>query len=258
MASRNSVREAVSTLIDAGKTPTAIARELGCARSMVYKVKNLKDAGKDVKVPAPKRKKTLSLPRVRAAVQCRVIANPNKSISTVAKEVRVSRPSVSRMIKEMGGKSLRRVKVPLSSAEGRERRATRAAAIVKDLKIAGRAGRIIFFSDEIFFVVDPVYNPQNDRWIRLEEAPNGMGDAGKYVGRSKHPACAMFLGAVASTGEVSPPIWFPTGFRLDADAYIKSLRVTLIPWMKEVAMVHGSKKEFSSGGRICGPPIPRI
>ena len=50
----------------------------------------------------------------------------------------------------------------------------------------------------------------------------------------------MFLGAVASTGEVSPPIWFPTGFRLDSEAYIKALRETLIPWMRRVASACGN------------------
>ena len=29
-------------------------------------------------------------------------------------------------------------------------------------------------------------------------------------------SAAMFFGAVASTGETSPPIWFPEGFRLGA------------------------------------------
>ena len=50
----------------------------------------------------------------------------------------------------------------------------------------------------------------------------------------------MFLGAIASTGEVSPPIWFPTGFRLDSEAYIEALRETLIPWMRRVASARGN------------------
>ena len=49
----------------------------------------------------------------------------------------------------------------------------------------------------------------------------------------------MFLGAVASTGDVSPPILFPTGFRLVVDAYIDVLASTLLPWMCRVAAAHG-------------------
>ena len=113
------------------------------------------------------------------------------------------------------------------------------------MKSAGRPQRIIFYSDEKYFVVDPHYNPQNDRWIRFNddedellddpEDPDGHGDAataaGKFIARSKHPAAIMILGAVASTGETSPPIWFPAGFRLNAEEYIKSLRTIIIPWM---------------------------
>ena len=52
----------------------------------------------------------------------------------------------------------------------------------------------------------------------------------------------MLLGAVASTGEKSPPIWFPQGFRLNADAYIEALDRTLVPWMRRVVAAHGGAR----------------
>ena len=89
-------------------------------------------------------------------------------------------------------------------------------------------GRILFFSDEKTFVVHPPFNPQNDRWIRFGDAENDAGDVSgptkKYLPRSKHPAGAMMLAAVASTGEGSPPIRFPEDFRLCANAYIEALK----------------------------------
>ena len=60
-----------------------------------------------------------------------------------------------------------------------------------------------------------------------------------YVTRTKHPAAAMLLGVVASTGETAPPVWFPQGFRLDAAAYVKVLEKTIVPWMRAVAAEHG-------------------
>ena len=78
--------------------------------------------------------------------------------------------------------------------------------------------------DEKNFVVDPVFNPQNDRFIRLKDPPSAMGDGRRFMPRSKHPASVMFLGAVASTGEVSPPLLFKEGFRMDAKGYIESLK----------------------------------
>ena len=83
---------------------------------------------------------------------------------------------------------------------------------------------------------DPTFNPQNDRYIRFETGSDKEKDPEdprpEYMPRSKHPASAMFLGAVASTGEVSPPIWFETGFKLGADRYIEELKKVLIPWMR--------------------------
>ena len=90
----------------------------------------------------------------------------------------------------------------------------------------------MFFSDEKTFVVDPVFNPQNDRWIRITEEDedeeggedlNNNDTTGRFIARSKHPASGMFLGMVVSTGEVSPPVWFKTGFRLGAEGYIEVL-----------------------------------
>ena len=104
------------------------------------------------------------------------------------------------------------------SSEGRKKRAVRAAGLINALKEGGYPGRILFFSDEKTFVVDPAFNPQNDRFICFYDSEDEDSDKqdeqdeagdrrrGRYVARSKHPAGAMFLGAVASTGEVSPPI----------------------------------------------------
>jgi len=73
-------RQAISTLLDAGKTPTEISRDLQCARSLVYKVKTFTDDGKDVQPPPPRRKKTVMTPRVVAGLKRRprIKAAPRK------------------------------------------------------------------------------------------------------------------------------------------------------------------------------------
>ena len=45
----------------------------------------------------------------------------------------------------------------------------------------------------------------------------------------------MLLGAVASTGQVSPAIFFDGGYRLNADDYLAVLKDKIIPWMTEGA-----------------------
>ena len=93
-------------------------------------------------------------------------------------------------------------------------------------------------------MVNPTFNHQNDQWIHFSEDKDGgggnlNGPIGKYILRSKHLAGAVMLGAVANTGERSPPIWVPEGFRLGAEAYIEILRDTLILWMQRVAVSRG-------------------
>ena len=111
-------------------------------------------------------------------------------------------------------------------------------------------GRIIFFLDEKKFCVDLGRNSRNNWYIRLEgsEVDEDVPTAAKFITKTKHPASLMFLGSVASTGEASPPIWFPTGFRLSASNYQEVLRKTLIPWMKEVAEKHNKDFIFQQDG----------
>ena len=183
----------------------------------------------------------------------RVKKNPNKSLTTIGEEVGVSRFTVKRVVKAAGGRSVRRRKIPLVSASGRRRRKKLAKGLLNNMKSAP-PGRIIFFSDEKNFVVDPAFNPQNDRVVRFgtaaeadkaaaaaaENSSQGSDTAGDSIRpdvmpRSKNPASLMFFGVIASTGEVGPPVWFPQGFRLAAADYIDMLETTVIPWMREVA-----------------------
>ena len=54
----------------------------------------------------------------------------------------------------------------------------------------------------------------------------------RYTARSKHPASVMFLGAVTSTGEVSPPIWFPQGLYSGSAGHSNTLDApgSVCPW----------------------------
>lgn len=95
--------------------------------------------------------------------------------------------------------------------------------------------------------MDPAFNSQNDRWIHLgpcQKDPSNLDNTvteivdsqrPQFIPRSKKPASLMFLGVVASTGEVCKPIWFSEGFRLNSEDYIEVLRTKVIPWMREVA-----------------------
>ena len=161
--------------------------------------------------------------------------------------------SVQRAVRnDLNGQFLVRKRVLLLSEKNITARLKRCRSLVNHLKYA-HLGRIIFFSDEKNFCFDPVRNSRNVRYIRLEgsKIDEDVSTAAKFITKTKHPASLMFLGAVASTGETSPPIWFPTGFCLSASSYQEVLQKTLIPWMKEVAEKHN--KDFIPTGWRTSP-----
>ena len=153
------------------------------------------------------------------------------------------------MRNDLNGRSLVRKCVPLLSEKNITVRLKRCGSLVNYLKHA-HSGRIIFFSDEKNFCVDPVRNSRNDRYVCLEgsEVDEHVPTADKFITKTKQPASLMFLGAVASTGEASLPIWFPNGFCLSASNYQEVLQKILIPWMKEVAEKHNKDFIFQQNG----------
>ena len=235
-----SQRDAILIHLRAGSRVVDICNDLGVSRMSVYRAKKLFDAGQDAKCKKrPGRTRSATTKKAAASVIRSVRANPNRSIRKLAITSGRSRSTVQRIIKDAGFKSLRKQRIPLLSAKARQMRKERGQVLISDLKSAP-PNRIVFFSDEKTFVVDPYHNRQNDRWIRLNPAA-GAGDqsSDRYVTATKHPAAAMFLGVVASTGEVGPKIWYPQGFRLTADEYIVALRDKIVPWMRNVAAKHG-------------------
>ena len=106
---------------------------------------------------------------------------------------KISVATVSRAVKSEGGKSLMRLKRPLLTSTMAKKRQERCTRIFNDLKSHGN--RVIIFSDEKTFTVDPVINKQNDRVVSFGQDISGV----RYVSTTKHPASAMMLGVVTLT-----------------------------------------------------------
>ncbi|KAF2367465.1 Neurotransmitter-gated ion-channel transmembrane domain [Trinorchestia longiramus] len=86
--------------------------------------------------------------------------------------------------------------------------------LMNDLKSVP-PGRVIIFSDEKTWTVDPVRNRRNDRYLSLGE----VDESACTLSTTKHPASLMSLGFIASNDAVMHLIWFPTGYRLTARDY---------------------------------------
>ena len=84
---------------------------------------------------------------------------------------------------------------------------------MNDLKSHGN--RILIFSDEKTFTVNPVFNRQNDRVVGFRNDVSNR----QRESTTKHPASVMMIGVVASNGEKMPPVWFGRGYRLTSAVY---------------------------------------
>ena len=160
------IRHAICALSDAGSSNNDIVRTLKVAKTTVIRtLKKRNGGGSGLQHDVSGRQRTVLTPRVSAGLRRRIKAAPTKPLTRVAKEAGLKPGVVYKLVREEGWRSLRRKKVPLVSSEGRKTRASRAAGLLNALKEGGYLGRILFFSDEKTFVVDPAFNPRNDRYI---------------------------------------------------------------------------------------------
>ena len=93
-----------------------------------------------------------------AIVKTVFLKNPTMKMSELAKKKKISKSTFSRAVWSQSGK---RLKKPLLTNGMIFKRKTQCKKLLNDIKSCGN--RIIFFSDEKTFTVDPVINKQNDK-----------------------------------------------------------------------------------------------
>ncbi|QQP57474.1 Uncharacterized protein FKW44_002481 [Caligus rogercresseyi] len=184
-------RVEIATLVRAGHTTSNIIKELNVSKATVCRVRKRLADGDDLKnKPRSGRPVKIRPNQVKTAFE----AMPTMKMSELAKKKSVDPSTVSKAVKAAGGRSLTKVERPLLTQRHRDLRLDRCRRILSDLKHNG--DRVVFFSDEKTFTVDPVYNKQNDRVICFGNVSNVI----RSVSKTKHPASVMMLGIVASTG----------------------------------------------------------
>ncbi len=105
-----------------------------------------------------------------------------------------------------------------------------------------RANRVIIFSVEKTWMVNPVRNRHNERYTTF----GSIDDSIPTLMTMKHHASVMSLGFVASNGIAAPLIWFPTGYRR---------RVTILT-SSPPSSCRGSRTR-SPTSAYCSPPARR-
>ena len=217
-------RKEIATLLRAGHTVLDTVNLTSTSKSTVFKVKKLMEEGQDLKdKPRSGRPQKVDLRAMEMAFK----ANPRLKLATFAKDNDLDKSTVSKALKKVGGKSLRLVERPLLTKKHLEFRQERCRVLLNNLKHSV-PGRIIIFSDEKTFTVDPVVNRQNDRAVAFLDNRDTVEQL-RTISKTKHPASVMMLGVVASNGAKMDPIWFKTGYRLTAADYLVILKDKVLP-----------------------------
>ena len=156
---------AISALLGAGHSKSEIASQLKVNRRTVYRVADRLTKNETLKDRPPSvRRQVISQKTVRKAFK----NNPTLKMRKLAKKKKISVPAVSRVVKNEDGKSFRRAKRPLLNQATQQKHHERCGHLLIDLEHHGN--RIIIFSDEKTFTVNPVINMQNNRVVGFDKS----------------------------------------------------------------------------------------
>ena len=159
----NTNRNEISRMLRAGSSANGIVDSLGVHRATVFRVKKMKE-GKSIECAKPTgRKRASRTENAAKAIIKSLKEDQTKSMRSLVKEHFLALATALKIVKEAGGNSKAIVKRPLLSEKTRALRLERAKKLLNDLKHI--KDRLIFFSDEKTFTVDPVRNRRNDRYV---------------------------------------------------------------------------------------------
>ncbi|KAK6038447.1 hypothetical protein COOONC_24048 [Cooperia oncophora] len=168
-------RSAIVRLHKAGRPPATIAKHLGIHRSVVYRtLQRYRDLGGLQDRRRSGRPRTARTPKVVEAVRKRIARNATRSISTMARDMGISRKSMERA------------------------RVKKCRQLL--LRTRNKGHHSIVFSDEKLFTVEQQFNAQNVRVIarNAEEADK----KGRVVHRPQPcPKVMVFVGRGVCLGE---------------------------------------------------------
>ncbi len=210
-----------------GDKAVAIAARYNINRRTVYKMKVLHES-----TGGFSKRRRGGWPRYAltdenlAKIKEATTSSPTKSIPKLSKKLNLARTTISRGIKELGGKSLAIINRPLLTDRQKEHQLERAKVLLKKLR-RGKEG-IILFSDEKTFTVDQYNNRRNSRYIDFGETPDRI----KYCPKTKNLTSVMVLGIVSLDGKVCSPIFIPKGTTVNTDVYLDLLKQHVVPWIQ--------------------------
>lgn len=215
----SSERAAVIELWKAGKRSCDILRTLSFSRareSFVRKtIQRYQETGGIADRPRSGRPRAVRNPQLRRTVAQQIRRNPRRSQRSIARNVGVSRSTITRLLRQdLGLTAYRLQKAQLLSAPSRQKRLQRCQWLLQRFS-AAQVDNIIF-CDEKIFTLQEQWNPQNNRVYAASLADLPVQQ--RTLPRAQHPTSVMVWAAVCSAGKLPLHI-IPQGTTVDRFYY---------------------------------------
>lgn len=224
---------------------------LGISRMFVYRCIKLYEETKDIKDrPRTGRPRTVRTPKAIAAVKARIRRNPLRKQKIMAREMKITQKSMSRIIKkDLGLGAFKRRTGQLLTPTIKKNRIVRSKRLL--VKYADNRHRKILFTDEKIFTIQEKFNRQNDRIYA--HSSREASELVSRVEKGHHPASVMVWWGVSYDG-VTDLHFCEKGVKTSAKVYqqsvledvVKPLNDTLFqnqPWtfQQDSAPAHKAK-----------------
>ena len=163
-------RVAVIALHKVGKSATEIfqtLKKLKISRMFVHRtIKRFTETGSVKDRPREGRPRSVRTPEARKAVAERIRRNPVRKQSVMAREMNISKRSMSRLLSEdLGLRAYRRRTGHYLDARLKNQRVLKCRRLLQ--RYAHNGHRRILFTDEKIFTIEESFNRQNDKVINL-------------------------------------------------------------------------------------------
>ena len=160
-----------------GMPYSQITKEVEVNRSAVYRAV---ERGTAPGTASGAARRSIRTPELVQQVEDAVESDPRCSIRQLARNYQVPQTSMRRLVREdLNVASLTRSPQPALTASARQNRAARAQNLLNRLK-GPDSRKVIIFSDEKWFTLDPYVNRRNDRVICLRD-PDDLPDEVRYA-----------------------------------------------------------------------------
>ena len=224
-------RDQIVALKTAGVSNKCIVKQLKVCRKTVFNAwKQFQETGTTSGKPIPGRPRSIRTKSVVSAVKKKMERNPQRSVRKIAKEAKISRSSMQRIVKnDLQLTPYKKQSRQLISEPSKQKRLHRGKLMLQEMERA--AGKVFIWSDEKMFTVEAVTNKQNDR-VYAKSSKDLSVNARSHLKRQK-PASVMVWAAVASNGSKSPLIVIEEGVKVNSHVYLNMLEEKVLPWLTE-------------------------